>query len=121
MYLLCKLPVAVALAACDARLWTVNESDLYVAGLIVVCKNKNLITLTDKKLRLLFVVDSTFPTLGGAESQARKLAISLRERGHDVDFVAPQVLVDQSLVDEVDGFSVRRIPYPHIKTPSMYI
>jgi len=70
---------------------------------------------SDKKLRLLFVVDSTFPTLGGAESQARKLAISLRERGHDVDFVAPQVLVDQSLVDEVDGFSVRRIPYPHIK------
>ena len=68
-----------------------------------------------KKLRLLFVVDSTFPTLGGAESQARKLAISLRERGHDVDFVAPQVLLHQSLVDEIDGFSIRRIPYPHIK------
>ena len=70
---------------------------------------------SDKKLRLLFVVDSTFPTLGGAESQARKLAISLRERGHDVDFVAPQVLLNQSLVDEIDGFSIRRIPYPHIK------
>ena len=70
---------------------------------------------SDKKLRLLFVVDSTFPTLGGAESQARKLAISLRERGHDVDFVAPQVLVGQPLVDEIDGFRVRRIPYPHIK------
>ncbi len=68
-----------------------------------------------KPLRLLFVVDGTYPNYGGAESQARKLAIALRERGHQVTFVAPRVKPDQLLHEEVDGFQVHRINYPHIK------
>lgn len=68
-----------------------------------------------KKLRLLFVVDGTFPTLGGAETQARKLAHAMRDRGHHVTFLTPRVLVDQQLSDEVDGFEIKRIDYPHVK------
>ncbi len=70
---------------------------------------------SEQSLRLLFVVDSTFPTLGGAETQARRLAAALRERGHSVSFVAPRVVPGQSLEDTIDGFSVVRIDYPHVK------
>jgi len=69
----------------------------------------------ERKLRLLFVIDGTFPTLGGAETQARKLAHALRDRGHHVTFVTPRVLADQPLSDEVDGFQIERIDYPHVK------
>jgi len=70
---------------------------------------------SNKNLRLLFVVDGTFPTLGGAESQARKLAHALRDRGHHVTFLTPRVVADQPLSDEVDGFQIKRIDYPHVK------
>jgi len=70
---------------------------------------------SEKSLRLLFVIDGTFPTLGGAETQARKLANALRDRGHHVTFVTPRVLVEQSLSDEVDGFEIKRIDYPHVR------
>lgn len=64
---------------------------------------------------VLFAVDSTFPGLGGAEIQAVKLARALRERGVSVEFVSPQVSTEQPLVDSVEGFTVNRIPYPHIR------
>lgn len=69
----------------------------------------------ERPLRLLFVVDGTYPNYGGAETQARKLALAMRERGHAVTFVAPRVVPDQPLHEEVDGFQVHRINYPHIK------
>ena len=66
-------------------------------------------------LRLLFAVDSRFPGLGGAESQALKLAIALRERGATVEFVTPRVLPSQSLEETFHGFVVKRVDYPHIR------
>ncbi|MGQ7844951.1 glycosyltransferase family 4 protein [Granulosicoccus sp. 3-233] len=66
-------------------------------------------------LRLLFAVDSRFPGLGGAESQALKLAVALRERGAHVEFVTPRVLTSQSMEETYHGFTVKRVDYPHIR------
>lgn len=67
------------------------------------------------QLRLLFAVDSRFPGLGGAESQALKLAMALRERGAYVEFVTPRVLKSQSLTESFHGFTVNRVDYPHVR------
>ena len=40
---------------------------------------------------VLFVVDSFFPAMGGAERQALVLAKALRGRGVTVEFVAPHL------------------------------
>lgn len=66
-------------------------------------------------LRLLFAVDSRFPGLGGAESQALKLAIALRERGAFVEFVTPRVLTSQTLEETWHGFTIKRVDYPHVR------
>ncbi len=77
---------------------------------------------SDQPLRLLFVVDGTFPNFGGAETQARKLARAMCERGHQVKFLAPHVEHHKPRVDEVDGCAVHSIEYPHIKyIGSVYI
>ncbi|MBX2839699.1 MAG: glycosyltransferase family 4 protein [Gammaproteobacteria bacterium] len=78
-------------------------------------QNAASIELNRRGLSVLFVVDSNFPGFGGAEAQARKLARALEERGVYVEFVSPRVLSNQAERDTVDGFSVRRIRYPHIK------
>lgn len=67
------------------------------------------------KLRLLFAVDSNFPGLGGAERQALKLAIALRERGASVEFVCPRIFASQALEESYHGFTIRRLDYPHIR------
>lgn len=69
----------------------------------------------DSALRVLFAVDSRFPGLGGAENQALKLACALRERGIVVEFVTPRVLPSQAMTETVQGFTVNRIDYPHIR------
>jgi glycosyltransferase involved in cell wall biosynthesis len=71
--------------------------------------------LSERGLSVLFVVDSNFPGFGGAEIQARKLASALQDRGVYVEFVSPQVLSEQPTRDAIDGFTLRRISYPHIK------
>lgn len=68
-----------------------------------------------RALRILFAVDSKFPGLGGAEHQAVKLAIALRERGVELEFVTPRVLKSQPLEEIHHGFKVSRIDYPHIR------
>ena len=68
-----------------------------------------------KPLRLLFAVDSRFPGLGGAESQALKLAIALREKGAQIEFIAPRVIDEHPLTDVHHGFKVTRIDYPRIR------
>ena len=65
-------------------------------------------------LDLLFVVDSRFPGFGGAEAQAIKLALALRERGARVEFVAPRVERDAPVRDVHLGFRVTRIDYPRV-------
>ncbi|MDB4224092.1 glycosyltransferase family 4 protein [Granulosicoccus sp.] len=66
-------------------------------------------------LRVLFAVDCEFPGLGGAEAQALKLAISLRNRGAFVEFVTPRILSTQSMEETFHGFTIRRIDYPHVR------
>jgi len=66
-------------------------------------------------LRILFVVDSRFPGLGGAESQAVKLAHALKDRGVHVEYVAPMVNAGEYDIDNYDGIPIRFIEYPHVK------
>lgn len=66
-------------------------------------------------LRVLFAVDCKFPGQGGAEAQALKLAISMRDRGAFVEFVTPRILDSQPLEEEFHGFTIKRVDYPHIR------
>lgn len=72
-------------------------------------------TRNGQALRVLFAVDSRFPGLGGAESQALKLALALREQGAMVEFVTLRVLESQPLTEKFHDFTVNRIDYPHIR------
>jgi len=66
-------------------------------------------------LRVLIVVDSTFPGPGGAESQARKLAASLDKKGVVAEFLSPRILEHQGIDTPIDGLPSHRIDYPKIR------
>lgn len=65
--------------------------------------------------RVLFVIDSWFPGMGGAEKQAVKLAKALRLKGVEVEFVAPHLNTEQPITQMYEGFQVTKISYPKIK------
>jgi len=65
--------------------------------------------------RILFAVDCEFPGQGGAEAQALKLAMEMRDRGAHVEFVTPRIHERQPLEETFHGFTIRRIDYPHIR------
>jgi len=71
--------------------------------------------LDKTELRILFVVDSRFPGLGGAEVQAMKLAQALKSRGIHVEYLAPSVISGEYKEPELDGIPITLIDYPHIK------
>lgn len=66
-------------------------------------------------LRVLFAVDSRFPAVGGAESQALKLATALTDRGAQVRFVTPRVDPEQPLHERFGDFDIERVDYPHVR------
>jgi len=66
-------------------------------------------------LRILFVIDSRFPGLGGAEVQAIRLAQALKSRGIHVEYLAPSVIAGEYKDPELDGIPITLIDYPHIK------
>ncbi|MGN6517912.1 MAG: glycosyltransferase family 4 protein [Dokdonella sp.] len=72
-----------------------------------------------RALRVLMVLESNFPVIGGggAESQVRTLALRLRERGHRVTVLTP--LRDPDLtparIGRHEGIPVLRIAYPRIR------
>ncbi len=70
---------------------------------------------SEQSPRVLFVIDSRFPGLGGAEHQAVKLAQGLHERGIHVEYLAPMVVEGLSSDETIDGIRLRRIAYPHVK------
>lgn len=69
----------------------------------------------ESNLRILFVIDSLFPGLGGAESQAIKLAQALKARDIHVEYIAPRVVKDGYSESELDGIPLTFIDYPHVK------
>lgn len=71
--------------------------------------------LNETDLRVLFVVDSRFPGLGGAEVQAMRLAQALKSRGIHVEYLAPSVISGEYEEPELDGIPITLIDYPHIK------
>ncbi len=70
---------------------------------------------SESDLRILFVVDSLFPGLGGAESQAIKLAHALKAREINVEYLAPNVVKGSFEESELDGIPITLINYPHIR------
>jgi L-malate glycosyltransferase len=73
--------------------------------------------MDDSKPRVLMVLDSVFPALGGggSESQVRTLSLRLAARGIDVRVVVPAEKPTDARVDTVDGIAVRRITYPRVR------
>jgi glycosyltransferase involved in cell wall biosynthesis len=65
--------------------------------------------------RILFVVDGFYPATGGAEKQVRTLARAFAAAGHTVEVVAPQLDAKLPTADAVDGLTLTRLAYPHIK------
>ena len=65
--------------------------------------------------RILFVVDGFYPATGGAEKQVRTLARAFAAAGHAVEVVAPQLDSTLPTADAVDGLTLTRLAYPHIK------
>lgn len=73
--------------------------------------------MDDPKPRVLMVLDSVFPALGGggSESQVRTLSLRMMARGIDVRVVVPAARPSDAQVDTVDGIAVRRITYPRVR------
>lgn len=69
----------------------------------------------ESDLQILFVIDSFFPGLGGAETQAVKLAQALKARDVSVQYIAPRVITDGHKEPTLDGIPITYIDYPHIK------
>ena len=72
---------------------------------------------SERRLRLLLVVDSYFPGNGGTEAQAQLLAELLQQRGHEVLVLAPQLDRARPLHETIRGIAVVRLSYP--KIPSL--
>jgi glycosyltransferase involved in cell wall biosynthesis len=67
-------------------------------------------------MRLLVVVDGFYPSLGGAEIQARLLCRVFADAGHEVRVLAPWLDERRPLRETMDGaVAVERIPYPKIR------
>lgn len=69
---------------------------------------------TGARLRLLVVVDGFYPSLGGAEMQARLLCRVFKEAGHEVRVLAPWLDETRPLRETMDGVPLERIRYPKI-------
>ena len=67
---------------------------------------------------VLMVLECAFPAWGGggAETQVRTIARWLSERGVKVTVVVPRVsYAPQATRDQLDGFQIVRISYPHVR------
>jgi D-inositol-3-phosphate glycosyltransferase len=62
------------------------------------------------KPRVLIMTTYYYPILGGAETNARQLAIHLRAQGFPVQVVTKRIWPDDPPLATVDGVRVRRIP-----------
>lgn len=66
-------------------------------------------------VRLLFVVDSWFPGVGGAELQSLKLAHALKRQGAQIRFVAPHLDKSMPVTEQIEGFDVQKVTFPQIR------
>lgn len=66
-------------------------------------------------LRILMVVDGSFPGIGGAEYQVEVLAKALHRCGHEVTIVAPLLDPGASRNEFFNNIPLERIPYPRIR------
>lgn len=65
-------------------------------------------------LKILLVVDSYFPAVGGTERQLAQLAPRFSELGHNVEILCAQLRPNDPVRDQISGVPVRRIAFPRI-------
>lgn len=65
-------------------------------------------------LKILLVIDSYFPAVGGAERQLAQLAPRLLGLGHHVEILCAQLRPSNPIRDEIAGVPIRRIGYPRL-------
>jgi glycosyltransferase involved in cell wall biosynthesis len=66
-------------------------------------------------LRILFVVDGYYPSLGGAERQVEELSEAFLKSGHIVKIIAPHLDENKPTTEVIRSVPVERIKYPKIK------
>jgi glycosyltransferase involved in cell wall biosynthesis len=72
---------------------------------------------TERRLRILMVLEAAYPALrgGGAEAQVRTLARGLRARGHSVTILVPRLpWVPTQKISRFDGAAVCRLWFPRL-------
>lgn len=71
-----------------------------------------------RPLRVLMILDSCYPAVGGggAESQVRTLALHLKRIGQRVTILTPRVPHGRQVaIERIEGVPVVRIPYPFVR------
>jgi len=66
-------------------------------------------------LSICMIVDGHYPSIGGAEMQARSIIKKLAANGHVINVVSLGLDKAQPVYDTVDDVPVYRIKYPHVK------
>ncbi len=63
--------------------------------------------------RIALLPSAYLPSLGGVEELTRHLALALQTAGHHIEVWTQQDSdVDEATVDQIDGLTVRRFPFP---------
>lgn len=64
---------------------------------------------------ICMIIEGHYPSIGGAEMQARSVIKKLAEKGYVINVVSLGIDKTQPTNDYIDGIPVHRIKYPHVK------
>jgi glycosyltransferase involved in cell wall biosynthesis len=78
-------------------------------------------SLSRKSVRICLLTDSFYPVVGGGEGQARLMARSLRERGHEVTVLTQHRFASSPRHEVLDGVDVMRVGRPGLKRWGKYL
>lgn len=77
--------------------------------------------LEQERVRICLLTDSFHPVVGGGEGQARLMARTLRERGHDVTVLTQHRFASSPRHEILDGVDVVRVGRPGFKRWGKYL
>lgn len=66
--------------------------------------------MSDRKLKVLMMIDQFYPIVGGAESQAKRISERLIQRGHQVSVLTRKGKKELDDFETVDGIDIYRLP-----------
>ncbi len=62
-------------------------------------------------MKILCVVDGWFPSAGGSEKQAILIAENMRDRGHSVEYLSPQLDANAAKLEDLNGIPCKRLGF----------